>query len=181
MQRWCLVCVICYSNTFHSFIFKLCIMIVHTLSLFCAHLIIFSQFWRVLNLELFSLRNGLGCIVCVICNSNSFHSFIWKLCMMIRLKMCISDFAHVSRIFCFMFGVLNLGIFTFKMLRWCLVCGISNSYSFHIFIIQTLHNDWSFMHWTCVPPILCTFEKYFPLNLDIFPSEMVGVSDLCNL
>ena len=27
---WCLVCVICNSNSFHSFIFKLCLMIVHT-------------------------------------------------------------------------------------------------------------------------------------------------------
>ena len=30
--RWCLVCVNCNSISFHSFIFKLCIMIVHTLN-----------------------------------------------------------------------------------------------------------------------------------------------------
>ena len=39
----------------------------------------------------------LGCIVCVICNSNSFHSFIFKLCLMIvhTLKMCTSYFVYI--------------------------------------------------------------------------------------
>ena len=39
----------------------------------------------------------LGCIVCVICNSNSFNSFIFKLCLMIghTLKMCTSYFVHI--------------------------------------------------------------------------------------
>ena len=39
----------------------------------------------------------LGCLVCVICNSNSFHSFIFKLCLMIvhTLKMCTSYFVHI--------------------------------------------------------------------------------------
>ena len=47
----------------------------------------------------------LGCLVCVICNSNSFHSFIFKLFLMIvhTLKMCTSYF----NIFLFL-GVLNL-------------------------------------------------------------------------
>ena len=31
-------CVICYSNSFHSFIFKLCIMIVHTLKMYTFYL-----------------------------------------------------------------------------------------------------------------------------------------------
>ena len=36
----------------------------------------------------------LGCLVCAICNSNSFHSFILKLCLMIvhTLEMCTSYF-----------------------------------------------------------------------------------------
>ena len=33
MLRWFLVCVICNSKSFHSLIFKLCIMIVHTLNM----------------------------------------------------------------------------------------------------------------------------------------------------
>ena len=39
----------------------------------------------------------LGCLVCVSCNSNSFHFFIFKLCQMIvhTLKMCTSYFVHI--------------------------------------------------------------------------------------
>ena len=45
-----------------------------------------------------SVRNTLGCQVCVICNSKSFHSFLFKLCLMIVhiLKMCTIYFVHVS-------------------------------------------------------------------------------------
>ena len=44
-----------------------------------------------------SVRNNLGCLVCVICNSKSFPSFIFKLCQMIvhTLKMCTSYFVHI--------------------------------------------------------------------------------------
>ena len=40
----------------------------------------------------------LGCLACVICNSKSFHSFIFKLCIMIvhTLKMCTFYFVHIS-------------------------------------------------------------------------------------
>ena len=39
----------------------------------------------------------LGCLVCVICNSKSFHSLLFKLCITIVhiLKMCTSYFVHV--------------------------------------------------------------------------------------
>ena len=45
-----------------------------------------------------SVRNTLGWQVCVICNSKSFQSFLFKLCLMIVhiLKMCTSFFVHVS-------------------------------------------------------------------------------------
>ena len=52
MLRGCLVGVICNSSSFHSFIFKLCIMIVYTLNMYTlifAHLVIY--FW-VFNLEI---------------------------------------------------------------------------------------------------------------------------------
>ena len=45
-----------------------------------------------------SVRNTLGYQVCVICNSKTFHSFLFKICLMIIhiLKMCTSYFVHVS-------------------------------------------------------------------------------------
>ena len=43
-------------------------------------------------------RNTLGCQICVIYNSKSFHSFLFKLCLMIVhiLKMCTFYIVHVS-------------------------------------------------------------------------------------
>ena len=40
----------------------------------------------------------LGCLVCKICNSKGFHSFLFKHCIMIVrvLKMCTSYFVHIS-------------------------------------------------------------------------------------
>ena len=40
----------------------------------------------------------LGCLVCVICNFKSFHSFLFKFCIMILyiLKMCTSYFVNLS-------------------------------------------------------------------------------------
>ena len=60
-----LVCVICNSNkSFHSFLFKLYIMIVHILKMctFCfVHISwIFSHFWGGLDLDIFSVRNAYG-------------------------------------------------------------------------------------------------------------------------
>ena len=102
MLRGCLVCVICNSNSIHSFIFKLCIMIVHKLKmyvhhLFCACFINFFTFLQVLNLDLFLSEMLRGCLVCVNCNSNSIHYFIFKLCIMIvhTLKMSTFNFVHI--------------------------------------------------------------------------------------
>ena len=54
-----------------------------------------------------SVRNTLGCQVCVIYNSKSFHSFLFKLCLIAVhiLKMCTSCFVHVSYFFSFFRGV----------------------------------------------------------------------------
>ena len=40
----------------------------------------------------------LGCLVCVICNSKSFHYFILKFWLMVvhTLKMCTFYFVHIS-------------------------------------------------------------------------------------
>ena len=76
-----------------------------------------------------------GCLVCVICNSNSFDSFIFKLCIVIvnTLKMCTFYFVHISIYFYYIFGGVELWIFYRKLLRgWgCLVCVVCYSYSFH--------------------------------------------------
>ena len=49
------------------------------------------------ELRHFSSEMRRGCQVCVICNSNSFHSFIFKLCIMIvhTLKKCTCYFVHI--------------------------------------------------------------------------------------
>ena len=65
---------------------------------FCAHLINIFSFLTVVEQSFFLSEMLRGCLVCVICNSNSIHSFIFKLCLMIvnTLKMCTSSFVHVS-------------------------------------------------------------------------------------
>ena len=79
----------------------------------------------------------LGCLVCVICHSKNFHSLLLKLCKMIVqiMKMWTSYSVLISRFYAHIWGVLNLDIFPFQMLKGCL---------FHLFVfIKTLHNDWS--------------------------------------
>ena len=71
------------------------VMIVRTLNmctLYFVHLIIFwiveLRHYYIYTFEVLTL-----CNLCVICNSNRFHSFILKLCIMIvyTLKMCTGD------------------------------------------------------------------------------------------
>ena len=61
--------------------------------IFCSHLIIFLG---VLKLDIIASTPHLECLhceICVICNSNRFNYFIFKLCIMIvyTLKMCAGD------------------------------------------------------------------------------------------
>ena len=68
-----------------------CSQIEHVHPIFCAHLIILLQ---VLNLGIITSTPPLECLHCLfVCNSNIFHSFIFKLCIMIvhTLKMCTDD------------------------------------------------------------------------------------------
>ena len=59
-------------------------------------------------LDIFPSKMLRWCLVCVICNSNIFHSFIFKLYILIGhlLKMCSFYFAHISivNIFSFLRG-----------------------------------------------------------------------------
>ena len=49
MLRWCPICVICNSNSFHFFIFKLGIMIVHTLKMCTSHLCTFDKYFLIFD------------------------------------------------------------------------------------------------------------------------------------
>ena len=126
MLTWCLVSVICNFNSFHVFIFKLCITIVHTLNVctFDKYLLIF----RVLNIT-FSPSEMLSGAVCVIYISNSFHSCIFKLCIqrlfihLICAPLYLCTFDNI-------FGVLNLDTITSTPPFGCLHCVICNSKSF---------------------------------------------------
>ena len=65
---------------------------------FCAHLINIFLFLTGVELRHFFPCEMLwGCLVCVICNSNSEHYFTFKLCGMIvhTLMMCTSHFVHI--------------------------------------------------------------------------------------
>ena len=108
MLRGFLVCVICNSNSIHSFIFILNMMIFHTLKMCTSHFVhisyFLSYFWWELNLDIFPSEMLRGCLVFVICISNSIHYFIFKLCLMVvhTLKMCTSYFVQISFFFLFL-------------------------------------------------------------------------------
>ena len=96
-----------------------------------------------------------GCLVSVICNSNSIHSFIFKLFIMIvhTLKMCTLYFMHISQIHFSFLGVLNLDIFSLEMLGWFLFFVICHLSSFHSFIIKLCINMYTLY--------LCPFDNIF--------------------
>ena len=85
-----------FSFLYVQFLHNNCSHIEDVHLLFCAHLIDIFLFLRGVKLRHFSIQNAWG-LVCVICNSYSYHSFILKLVMMIvhALKMCTFYFVHV--------------------------------------------------------------------------------------
>ena len=91
----CLVCVIYYSKSFLSFIFKLFIMIVYVL------INLLHEYYLILGaveLRHFYVTTSIrGFIVCEICNSKRFHSFIFKFGIIIvhTLKMCTYYFVFI--------------------------------------------------------------------------------------
>ena len=58
MHRGCQICVICNSNSFHSFIFKLCIMIVHTFKICTSYFVYILELQRFT--EIVSYRDTLS-------------------------------------------------------------------------------------------------------------------------
>ena len=117
-------------------------MIFHTLKMCTSYFFyrfhVFFFIYGVLNLDSFFGQMLRGCLVCVICNSNNFHSLIFNFWIMIvhTLNMCTLFCAHL------------LNIFLLDLLRGCLVYVIWNSSSFHLFIFK-LCMLWLFSHWTC--------------------------------
>ena len=108
MLKGCLVCVICNTNSIHSFLFKLCIMIVHILKMCTFYFVHISGFLflflRGVEPRHFFHPKCLG--VPSLCNAY-IHSFSFKLCIMIVhiLKMCTFYFVHISLFFSFLRGV----------------------------------------------------------------------------
>ena len=98
MHRECLVCVICNSSSFHSFIFKLCMVWLFTYWT-CAPYILstFDNMLGIVEFRHYYVYTTVGvltlCNLCVICNLNRFHSFVFKLFIMIvpTLKMCTDN------------------------------------------------------------------------------------------
>ena len=74
---------------------------------FCAHFIFSFLFLTGVELSHFPIRNAWVCLVYVICNSNSIHYFIFKLCIMVAhtLKMCTFYFVQISFVFTFLTDV----------------------------------------------------------------------------
>ena len=110
MLRWFLVWVISNSKSFQSLIFKLCIVIVHTLNMCLPFLCKFDNYFqtfRAVELRHFP-SEMLMCLVCLICNSSSFHSFIFNLCFMIVHT--LNMYTLYFRTFDNIFWVFNLEI-----------------------------------------------------------------------
>ena len=136
MLRGCLVCVICNSDSIHSFLFKPCIMIVHTLKMctynFVHILHFFKKFFMVLNLDIFFLFKMLRwCLVCVICNSNSFHSLIFKLCIVIVYTLNKSTLLFCAQLIDIFYVFRAVELRHFFHSNVCVTC---NSCSFHSFL-----------------------------------------------
>ena len=136
-----------------------------------------------------------GCLVCVICNSNSIHSFIFKLCIMVvHHERCVpsilctfnffllNDSSHIINVHLLYYAHFTI-FFHFagfelelKKVRWCVMCKLNSShfliFKLCVISVHTLNMCTSF---------LWTFDKYFLilglLNIDILfqPKCSVGV------
>ena len=127
MLRGCLVCVISNYNSFHSFIFKLCKMIVHSSSYFIRISWFFHCFSGVGGgSDIFFRKILRGCLVYVICNSNSFHFLMLKLCKITVMNMYTLYVVHIwsMHVFSYFLCFWTKTFYPSEMLRGCLVCVI---------------------------------------------------------
>ena len=100
MLRWCLVCVFCNSKSFHSLVIKRCIMSYHTMNICTFYFVYIDKYFlmfRAVELSHCFHLKFLGVSGCLICNSSSFHSFIFNFSIMIVhiLNMCTLYFVHI--------------------------------------------------------------------------------------
>ena len=142
--------------------------------LYRAHFIIFFSFLTGVEHRHFSPSEMLsGCLVCVICNFNSIHSIIFKLCIMIvhTLKMCTF---YIVRLFHCFFSFL-MGVEP----RYFPICpsirnilGVTSLYNlylqkFSFLLIQTLPYDCS--HIEDVHLLYCAcFINFISFLIDFF-------------
>ena len=105
MLRGCLLCVICNSYSIHSCIFILYLMIVNTLKMCTSYFVhisfFFSNFLRVLNLDIFSMINAKG--VPSLCNLKLQQYSI------LYIQTLHNDFSHIKDVhllFCARFIIL---------------------------------------------------------------------------
>ena len=146
-------------------------MIFHTLKMCTSHFVhisyFFSYFWWVLNLDIFPSEMLRGCLVFVICNSNSIQYFIFKLCLMVvhTLKMCTFYFVQISFFFTFLTDV------ELRHFQAVFIPLYSN------FVL------WLFTQWTCTPYIYAHLILYFWVFNEIVKSPTVDyiVKFGCNL
>ena len=156
MLRGFLVCVICNSNSIHSQLQQYSFLYIHTLHddfshiedvhlPFCAHFIFFLIFDGCWTWTFFHQKMLRGCLVFVICNSNSIQYFIFKLCLMVlhTLKMCTFYFVQISFFFTFLTDV------ELKHFQAVFIPLYSN------FVL------WLFTQWTCTPYIYAHLILYF--------------------
>ena len=102
-----------YFQKFAFLFIQTCIMITRILRdvhlLFCEHFTTFFSFLRDVDLTCSVVLSKMltGCLVCVICNDKSCHSFLFKLCIVIVhiLKMCTSYLCTFHIFFSFSEGV----------------------------------------------------------------------------
>ena len=86
-----IVCEIFNFNSFHFFYIQTCSYVGDVYLLFCAHLMNIFSFFGVVNLDNFPSRILRLCLVHITCNSNSCHSFILILyIMMFTYSRCIT-------------------------------------------------------------------------------------------
>ena len=114
MITGCLVCVICISKIVHSFIFKLCTMIFSiedVRQLFCAYLIIFYNILVNGELKHCYVYTTFRDLHYVMCNSNSFHSLLFKPCILISDICGFFYYVQFGYIFHHIVWILNLDIF----------------------------------------------------------------------
>ena len=138
------------------------------LSIFCAHLIIFLG---VMNLDIIMSSPPFESLHCLfVCNSNRFHSFIFKLCKMIvhTSKMCTNDAGPEQSLVLFLkfFGfwgtrtpLVTVYIFPTNMHIWIDTGEKYGKYFFAVLdLISAAAEGGGMLHWRCTSVLLVSLS-----------------------